>query len=222
MNFLELCRQVKEEAGLAGAAISTVSSTTGIDTKIVKWVQQAWLRIQSQYMWRTLQAELTFTTTIGQRDYDVAVDLLHTDVQAFDVTLAKISDGTTTNGLQWLDYFNQYRPKYFFAVAQSGRPSEVTYSPFDNKVRFNTNPDAAYTVTLPYIMTAEKLASDADVPTLSEQHHWMIVWRAVMFYAAYDNAPVLFQTARENYMEMLTAATDGLIGPISNATEPLA
>lgn len=217
-----MCRQVKEEAGLSNTSLATVTSPTGIDAKIIKWVQQAWLRIQSQYQWRTLQAELTFSTTIGKREYDVAVDLLHTDVRAFDTSIAKISDGASLFPLQWQDYFNEYRPTYFFSTPQTTRPQVVSYSAFDNKLRFDSNPDAVYSVTLPYIMTAEKLAADADVPTLPEEYHWVIVWRALMYYASYDNAPILYQSAKANYDEMLFAMSDGAIGAIGISPEPLA
>ena len=221
MNFLEICKQVKEEAGLSNTALASVSGATGMDKKVVSWVRHAWERIQAQYLWRTLQAELTFNTTIGKRVYSVTTDLSHTDVRAFDTSIAKIVDGATTNVLTWQDYYTEFRPKYFFAAPVSTRPQIVTYTAFDNSIQFDATPDAAYIVALPYYMTAEKLAADADVPTLPEELHWLIVWRAVMLYAAYDNAPGLYQNASANYEAMLFPLSD-MIGPVLITAEPLA
>lgn len=221
MNFLELCKQVKEEAGLSSTALPSVTSATGIDAKIVKWVQQAWERIQA-YQWRTLYAELVFATTAGKRTYNVATDLLHTDVREFDTSIAKLSDGTTNFGLEWLDYFVQYRPQFFLSTPQSRRPQYVTYTQHDNVLQFEATPDAAYIVTLPYYMTAERLANNTDTPTLPEELHWLIVWRALMFYAAFDNAPGLYNTADINYREMLLAAGNLMVGPITIQSEPMA
>lgn len=221
MNFLEICKQVKEEAGLSNTALASVSGATGMDKKVVSWVRHAWERIQAQYLWRTLQAELTFNTTIGKRVYSVTTDLSHTDVRAFDTSIAKIVDGATTNVLTWQDYYTEFRPKYFFAAPVGTRPQIVTYTAFDNSIQFDATPDAAYIVTLPYYMTAEKLAADADVPTLPEELHWLIVWRAVMLYAAYDNAPGLYQNASANYEAMLFPLSD-MIGPVLITAEPLA
>ena len=221
MNFLELCRQVKEEAGLSNTSLASVASTTGVDTKIVKWVQQAWERIQG-YPWRTLYNEMAFTTTAGKRVYSLATDLLHTDVREFDESIAKIGDGSNLYELGWLDYHVEFRPKYFLSTPTSQRPRYVTYTRHDNTLQFESTPDAAYTVTLPYYMTAERLAANTDIPTLPEEMHWMIIWRAVMFYAAYDNAPGLYSTAEVNYREMLTSAANLMIGPIIIQAEPLA
>jgi hypothetical protein len=44
----------------------------------------------------------------------------------------------------------------------------------------------------------------------------------VMFYAAFDNAPGLYSTADINYREMLLAAGNLMVGPITIQSEPMA
>ncbi|RLC09555.1 MAG: hypothetical protein DRI24_21580, partial [Deltaproteobacteria bacterium] len=64
MNFLQLCKRLRQEAGLTGSGPSTVVDQTGISKQIVDWVNTAYVDVLSQHAnWHFMQDDFSFNTT---------------------------------------------------------------------------------------------------------------------------------------------------------------
>ena len=82
-----------------------------------------------------------------------------------------------------------------------GKPVYVTTTP-EGYYDFWPRPDEGYVLTFTYTKTPEILSSSSDTPTgLNSIYHDMIFWRAVMYYADYENRSDIFLRAekRHNY-----------------------
>lgn len=222
-TYVQLCQRLRQEAGVAGTGPSTVASQTGMYQKLVNWVQRAWIDIQgSAPYWRFLRNQYTGTLTIGTRTYNVVTDLLLNYVDKWDpegAWIYRTSDADISQ-IEWLTY-PEFR-RQFPGGWGTGRPQIVAEWQGDNLV-FDKIPDYAYTIRFDYWMTPEKLTNDSDVPAAPEHYHDIIVWRALMMYAASEGAPELLQYARAMYSPMLIQLKlDQLDAPPARKSYPLA
>ena len=67
MNFLDLCQRLVQETGIADEGPATVTGQTGDMGRIVNWINDAWLKIQSiradwNWAWSTGTSTLTAAT----------------------------------------------------------------------------------------------------------------------------------------------------------------
>jgi len=82
------------------------------------------------------------------------------------------------------------------------RPSALAVAP-DGTLYFNAIADQNYTLTGHYFTTPVSLANNTDTPALPSHFHMLIVYKAMMFYGAYENAPEVAQSARLSFEQML-------------------
>jgi hypothetical protein len=74
-------------------------------------------------------------------------------------------------------------------------PSFVAQRP-DGVLVLDTTPETSGEIAFEYWRTPQVLALGADVPRLPDQYHLVIVYRAMLFYGLYENAPEMVQAAR--------------------------
>ncbi len=67
----------------------------------------------------------------------------------------------------------------------NGQPMYYTQNP-EGRYMFWPDLNKQYTFKVNYITAPVQLSSETDEPTIPEQYHDVIVWRAVMFWAQYD------------------------------------
>ena len=63
-------------------------------------------------------------------------------------------------------------------------------------------PNGVYVLSGDYYRAAKLLAIDGDSPTIPVQFQMAIVWKALMYYAAYEEAGSLYATAEKNHMSV--------------------
>jgi len=67
MNLLQLCNRLISEAGISAQPMTTTAGQTGELGRVVNWIQQAWLDIQSAHTtWRWMRKSATIVTAAGQ------------------------------------------------------------------------------------------------------------------------------------------------------------
>ena len=64
-------------------------------------------------------------------------------------------------------------------------------------------PDAVYTVNGEYYMDMQTMTLDADIPILPD-YHMAIVWKALMYYGAFEGAPEVYAHGQEQYEKLLS------------------
>lgn len=70
MNFLQLCNRVRQDCGISGSDLTTVTSQTGEFLRITNWVNEAWMDVQAMRTdWMWMRKSITFPTVAHQTTY---------------------------------------------------------------------------------------------------------------------------------------------------------
>tara|TARA_S200000501_G_C20847068_1_gene754059 strand:- start:582 stop:1205 length:624 start_codon:yes stop_codon:yes gene_type:complete len=189
MNFLSLCQRLVQESGIADGGPATVTSQTGDMGRIVNWINDAWLKIQSSradwnWMWSTGTSTLTAATS---------TITLPSTVE----TIKRVSLGQSfLQSEDYNDFANAYR------VIQDGEPSVWSVRP-DGVMVFNAKPTSNKTVTYESFSVPAEMVNSTDSPGLPDRYHMLIVYEALRCYAQFDEAPELEKRAFLYYEDML-------------------
>jgi len=206
MNFLDLCKALRREAGIAGTGPGSVENQTGKMLDIVQWTADAYKEICAMRpAWKFLRTFKTFVTADGDtNEYDIEDDLLITDLARFDEDATRIYLDSTADQtrLDWFDW-RKFRDRY--NVFPEGRPTVITRVRAGDTIALNRTPDDAYTLTLDYWKIAPALAVNADTPLIPERFHMVIVWYAVMNYAGNEITPEIYSHAKSKYGPLMSS-----------------
>lgn len=193
MNFLQLVNQTRVECGVSGPALSTAQNQTGESARIVSWVQQAWIDIQtSKEDWLFLREPFTFNTTALQWQYTAAdaglTNFGNWKRDSFRASSVGQSykDEQLLNYMEWTTYRNLYR--YANMRNTYARPVVVSITP-EKDLAFGSIPDQAYVIDGEYYTQPVSLVLDTDSPAIPARFQMAIVYRAMMYYAGYEAAP---------------------------------
>lgn len=70
MTFLEIVNRVRQNCGISGADLSTVTGATGESLRLINWVNESWLDIQAMKPnWHWMRRSAAFPTVAGQASY---------------------------------------------------------------------------------------------------------------------------------------------------------
>lgn len=199
MSYLTLLQDLHRESGIAGAAPTSVTGLSGMPAKLAAWIASAWQEIQSARKWAFLRKEADVPLTAGKRDYMLLADFGLSDVREIDQTFAAVMlpDGSDMGRLSWLPY-TDFRDRYGLSTPDTARPSVATLI-LPTQLRLNTLPDQVYKLRISYWRTATVLAAASDEPTITTEEQAVILWRALMFYAAHEGAADVFADAQAKY-----------------------
>jgi len=211
MNYLSMVQRLHSEAARQGTTPATVVGATGFNARLVSWIQTAYEDVQSEHeTWLFRRAEFSEVTVSGTSNYS-ASDWAITDLGAWKVNpnpeelsgvrlYSAVADEQDLEYIPW-DYF---RSTYKFGSfrSQSGRPTIFSIKP-DMSMELWPIPDAVYTVNGEYYMDMQTMALDADIPILPD-YHMAIVWKALMYYGAFEGAPEVYTHGQEQYEKLLS------------------
>lgn len=203
MNYLELCQSVRQQAGISGTGPVDVTTQTGVYQKIVDWVAQAYLDIQTEETrWRWLWVEEQFNTVLDQRDYAPVADLGLTNFNAWEIhsLYARRSSSGQRFPLEYSEY-EHFRDYYLQTT--NGPAQEYTFLP-NKTLRFQELPNVVEAIDFEYWRTPYELVDADDVPAFPSHHHKIIVYKALMYYAADEEAGNIFSDASSNYTRFLS------------------
>ena len=194
MNLLQLVNQTRVECGVSGPALATAQSQTGEAARIVAWVQQAWIDVQtSKEDWLFLREPFTFNTVADQWQYNALTDCALTNFgnwkrDSFRASTvgSNYGDEQLLNYMEWTTYRNLYR--YANMRNTKARPVVVSITP-EKDLAFGSIPDQAYVIDGEYYIQPVSLTLDTDSPAIPDRFHMIIVYRAMMYYAGYEAAP---------------------------------
>lgn len=188
MNFLQLCQRLRQETGIADSGPSAVTGQTGDMKRLVDWVNESWVRLQSSRKdWDWLWANTTVTLLGGSN--------LVACPTAVDEIVEITYDGNALRHISYSDFREGYR------TVGPGTPSVFAIRP-DNKLIFNAQPDSSITLNVEYYAKPAYMSLGTDAPAMPERYHMLIVWMALIEYGLFDEAPELSQKGRVNYEQI--------------------
>ena len=206
MNLLQLVNQTRTECGVTGPALVTVQNQTCESSRMVAWVQQAWIDIQtSKDDWLFLREPFTFNTVAQQWEYTAAqaglTDFGNWKRDSFRCSSVgqNYGDEQLMNFMEWTTYRNLYR--YANMRQTYARPVVVSITP-DKSLAFGSIPDQAYVIDGEYYTQPVNLTLDTDTPGVPDRFHMIIVYRAMMYYAGYEAAPEVMARGEFEYRRL--------------------
>lgn len=217
-TFLELCQRTAQECGVShGATLlpRTTLDQVGELRRIVDWVAEAWVRIQTKHKyWKFKRHEASFETVAGQAEYTTAecgiepgtfrrwyLDTFRSYLTIVG-TAAEIPMGI-------LDY-DAWRNTYKLGTLRTStsQPLVVTQLP-NNGLGLGPTPLTGYTVLGDYYTAPIRMEADDDLPELPIAHSGMlIVYAAMEEYGFYESAPEVLARCQPRYKELLQALED--------------
>ncbi len=194
MNKLSIVQRLVAESGVTGMALNTTVSQRGEMLNFVNWADDAWLEVQGLRNWPSLweQASIAFAANSNIAAQSVAHSRYEKDT-------ARIN-GATLDYLTWAEFKESY------PTVGQGTASAWTIRP-DRSIALNAFAAGPLTMTVERYKQPKTLESDASEPDLFPEHHMMIVWRALMLYAGYDEASTAYKRGAHEYSVMKRLAS---------------
>lgn len=200
MDYLTLCQRVRERGGLSGSGPASVLGQTGEMARVVGWVQQAWLDLQSTRVdWGPLWRPLERRVDTGQTVIETPPDWR-----------APVPVGFRFDGhpLTWTE-----RAVLRANTAANGMPVAIAARP-DRRVEISPGPAASGLLTGEYYAVPQRLINSNDEPWLPDHLQDAIVYQALMFYGVYEDAPEIYQDAQFKVQQYLQRMTNELVAEI--------
>jgi hypothetical protein len=197
MNFLELCQRVASESGLSASGPASVVGQNGIHLKVVRWVQRAYNEIQTARPdWNFLFSEGSLTLQKDRFEFDPRFHFVNWEM--LDSDSIKVRRGNTLAPVTFMDY-PRFTRVFHPQIQQAGVALEYyTVLPNDT-IRFNGRATEDTEIFLSYYRKPFQLAQNTDVPVFGSQYHDAILYKALMYYAADEEAGNIYQDAQANF-----------------------
>lgn len=206
-TFLELCKRTARECGVAGSGPTSVTSQVGEHERVVNWVKDAYLDIQNLHQdWDFLWGEDYLVLDSGVSSY--TAPFTDNAIRDFDGVLTIYDTAVGDSDKSPLKEFpyRVFRQRYLDKARTTRRPVRISVKPNETALLVDPVPDqAGYRIDYAYWRDSHILTDGTDQSLIPEKHNMIIVWRAVMKYAQYEEASVLLQTAELEYNRALGA-----------------
>lgn len=218
MNLLSLARAAKRESGLTSSAAdpAAFASATGDDLRFFHWVIWAWRDLDlmhKTWKWRRAAGQATTSGSMTLAPDAVAPGFAISSFSSwlpasreYQPSTYPVADGVSTERpLTFLPY-DVFRKQFILSSHTTNNLQYWTVAP-NGDFMVGPTPDEDHVVNADYIKGHTALALDADEPTLPEDYHMLIVWRALQQYGGFDAASEVFQRADMNERSMMSALT---------------
>lgn len=205
MTYLELLQDTAKKVGIPEPSATT--GLSGESERLLDYVDEAWLEIQNLYQnWQWMWTRGSFTTTASKRDYTPA-EMSITNINwiaPYGAAIYETGDVSTESRIKVTPY-PEYRARYDIGTQEEDRPTKLTVLP-NRSVRLHPTPDSTgFTVEFDYYAKPSSLSGDSDTPEIPNADlHRIIVWRAAMSWAQYEESAEAFAFAQSNYNRYLT------------------
>lgn len=190
---LELAQALREKCGVQGTGPSAFTSQTGIYLRLVNWINEAYREIQLKWTdWDFMWTEYTISVVNGTQEYAKPNTVGHWHVDKF------YYDTYPLPYMKWNDY--QRRRDDWDGITDE--PEGFTVLPNDTVLVF-PEPDANYSILTEGRIPVDVLTGDNNAPVIPADFRNIIVYKAMMYYALFENAPEVLQDATLHYNEMM-------------------
>ena len=195
-DFLQLSQRVRQETGTYGLGPTSVIGQRDHYAQIVAWTAQACADVCREWVnWAFLWSEGSLTLASGTATYSPEADCRQINEDTLYISGGSL--GVSQNLLEYIPFDDYRRMKASFTV--NGLPWAFTVQP-DGLIKMLPTPDAAYTVSYEYWAYATALTADDSVAPIPVAFEDVIVWKAAMYWAAFNEAEAEYQKFASNYV----------------------
>ena len=212
MSLLSLVNDLKREAGIPTADLTSLSSQPREIDRMRAWIIRADMEIQQMHHdWNFLRADVTFNTVASQASYAPDADPVSlTDFgewksDSFRVYLTSAGYGSETFLGDALEY-DIYRDYWLFNTRRTAyaRPIVCSVGP-DKKLWLGPGPNDIYTVVGEYYKVPTAMSADADASVIPSRFQMAIVYKAMEYYGLYEAAPEVKARGEVGFKSIINA-----------------
>ena len=166
----------------------------------MNWIARADNFVQTQWInWKFLRAAYNQNTVNAQITLPKPSNLATWDIETFFI---RPVGGTTVEDNEHIEVVEYDKIKSEILDITAGQPSRIIIMP-DNSLKFAGTPNGAYPILADYYKTPVTLAANTDVSLIPPEFHNVILGRALILYANFENAPEIKSQGTEIYSEYL-------------------
>ena len=192
--------------------MATVVDQNAEFARLVLFTNEAWMSLQlARPDWKWMRYSMTFPTVAAQATYTLAqiestgsgfTNFGNWARETFRVYTTSVGTNDETE-MSWLPY-DQWRNVYQIGATRTNetRPTQFTVTPALG-IGLGCTPAVGYTVSGDYYKVATELVADIDEPSLPEQFHMAIVYRAMMFYGVSEASPEIYDEGNAEFNRMM-------------------
>lgn len=213
LTYLQLCQKTARECGLSGSGPLTVLNQTGQLGRVVNWVAEALIDVESAHPdWQWMRLGMSFTTVAGQAEYPAEGGAGTCGIAAGTFgrwQRKRFRNYPTASGniaevdMEMIDY-DDWRDCYSFGATRyvQSRPMVVAKTPSEG-LALGPYPAVGYTVTGDYYRAPQVLVADTDTCAFNAQYDWIVIYKAMMYYGMYEAAPEVLGRGQEEFDKMM-------------------
>jgi hypothetical protein len=213
MNFLALCQRLRRKCRVAGSGPTAVTAQSEEYSRLVDWVNEAWMLIQRKHEqdWLFMRASCSANTINGQANYG-AGEFNLTDLGRFAVNYANgdtfrvysTSGGIASETFMEVIDYDDWRDRFLIGALRSSymRPDTVAIGP-DGSLYCGPIPSAGWTIVGDYYRAPSEMVAANDTPSLPSQYHMAIVYRAMMLYGASEAAQEVYVEGENSFDQIM-------------------
>lgn len=206
-TFLALAQRLRQEAGISGTGPASVVSQTGEMGRVVDWISLAYEEIQDKHPnWEFLRNDFSFQTIASTSAYLPSAISLEEHAAWKSNSFRGYLTATGTSDEQDICYvpWEEFRDAYQFGSSRTSPGKPTVFSIRPNKaVELWPVPNAIFTIVGEYYKRPQVMTANTDEPLFPRQFHMAIMWKALMYYGSYENAPEAFTTGERNYNNLM-------------------
>jgi hypothetical protein len=201
MNFLQLCQDLVSELGLAGGSgPTTVVGQTGELRNVVRWIAQASLDIENQWVdWKFLHVEYLGIIPLNSRTPSAPTPA-GIQMRKWDRDSFVLNYGTTqAKPLHYEEWATFRKVRQLGSAALSvDEPAIITVKP-DGTLQTYPSANATYPLSGEGWRRPQVMALDTDTPLLPAEYHRLIMVTAAIKYANREDAPEIIMGSEAEY-----------------------
>jgi hypothetical protein len=165
--------------------------------RLVGWVTRADTFVQKLYEnWKFMRVEYSESTLLDSPNLPTVANLLRYDEDTFKIIEEGSTDPNLIEVVEYEDIKSEIRD------TTSGIPDRVIFMP-DGTLQVEPPANGAHTINCDYYQTPVKMVANDDVSIIPARYHDIILGRALILYANYENAPEIKGQGTEIYIEQL-------------------
>lgn len=197
-TYLNLFIKAKRECGIPGAVPTAVTSQTGPLLKLVEFIADADMSIQSKWLdWGFLHGEHSVSTVVGEKDIAVPSDFGMWDEDSFFLNYTSNS----YTKLEKKDYF-VWRNTDRLGTQTNAKPLHFIVKP-NKAVILHPPPDAVYTLTADYYKTATRMTANTSTSLIPTKFDRLIISGAKKMWAEDEEAWELYKSSENEYNDLM-------------------
>lgn len=207
LSFLQLVQRLHRESGTSGTPPATTVNQSGDALRLVNWISTAWMDIQNDCTeWYFMRQPVAFNTTANKQVYSAAECGITTfgNFKKDSFRFYRVSAGVGSELMLAYMPYDDFRNVHLFGSNRLRVQLPINFSidPSKNFV-LGPTPDDVYNVNGEGYALPTELTLDTDRPTMPAQYHMAIVWRALMYYGTYENAPEAYSRGETEFKRLL-------------------